>query len=89
MQETYWGQWKIKRLTPQQIKEMKENMKKVPEIQKKAEEYHEVETKIAEKILNKHLEEPQFQKQVHKNTEKSTIRNKIKKRRHSHFAKSN
>ncbi len=45
-----WGTYKQK-LSPQEIKKMKKNMKKVPIIQSKSDRYHLKEEQEAEKIL--------------------------------------
>ena len=43
MQESYSGSNRRIKLSSREIRKMKENMKKVPEIQKKAESYHRFE----------------------------------------------
>lgn len=56
MQESYWWGGRVKRLSPSQIRKMKENMRKVPEIQKKSELYHRNEELAAEDILATQLD---------------------------------
>lgn len=57
MQEHYMWNQRVKRLTPAQIRKMKENMKKVPLIQKKAEQYHDSESLLADELLNRYVYE--------------------------------
>lgn len=47
----YSGGWWPKRVSHKEIEKMKENMKKVPEIQLKSDIYHDQEIVEAEKIL--------------------------------------
>ena len=75
MQESYWWGGRVKRLSPSQIRKMKENMRKVPEIQKKSELYHRNEELAAEDILttqldstveNKRIEQTEFEPSIEK-----------------------
>ena len=75
MQESYWWGGRVKRLSPSQIRKMKENMRKVPEIQKKSELYHRNEELAAEDILatqldstveNKRIEKTEFEPSIEK-----------------------
>lgn len=75
MQESYWWGGRVKRLSPSQIRKMKENMRKVPEIQKKSELYHRNEELAAEDILttqldstveNKRIEKSEFEPSIEK-----------------------
>lgn len=79
MQEFYNWSGQIKRLSPHQIRKMKENMRKVPEIQKKSEIYHLSESENAEKLLNQYMEkEDNHQiKNTSTNGEKITVWQKI------------
>jgi hypothetical protein len=45
----------MKKLSPWEIEQMKKQMKKVPEIQKKAEQYQKEEEKNANKQLEQYL----------------------------------
>ncbi|GHV21652.1 hypothetical protein FACS1894176_05350 [Bacteroidia bacterium] len=45
------GSQKTKHYSPRQIKKMKENMKKVPKIQEKSDQYQKKEEAEAEKLL--------------------------------------
>lgn len=62
MQEHYSGYGKTGRLSPYQIRKMKENMRKVPEIQKRAEAYHQSESSAIEQELENYLQEQEIQK---------------------------
>ena len=75
MQETYNGNSRKIKLSPQEIRKMKENMQKVPEIQKKSELYHRNEELAAEDILttqldstveNKRIEKTEFEPSIEK-----------------------
>ena len=75
MQESYWWGGRVKRLSPAQIRKMKENMRKVPEIQKKSELYHRNDELAAEDILatqldstveNKRIEKTEFEPSIEK-----------------------
>ena len=75
MQESYWWGGRVKRLSPSQIRKMKENMRKVPEIQKKSDLYHRNEELAAEDILatqldstveNKRIEKTEFEPSIEK-----------------------
>lgn len=75
MQESYWWGGRVKRLSPSQIRKMKENMRKVPEIQKKSELYHRNDELAAEDILatqldstveNKRIEKTEFEPSIEK-----------------------
>ena len=75
MQESYWWGGRVKRFSPSQIRKMKENMRKVPEIQKKSELYHRNEELAAEDILttqldstveNKRIEKTEFEPSIKK-----------------------
>jgi len=57
---------------------MKENMKKVPEIQKKSDAYHRLESQEADKILNSISEAPPEQKKEKQGISKESLREKIK-----------
>lgn len=57
---------------------MKENMKKVPEIQKKSDQFHEAESKIAEEKLFAELKDTQNNLPKTKKEKKKTFREKIK-----------
>ncbi|MDR2540337.1 MAG: hypothetical protein LBD11_00740 [Candidatus Peribacteria bacterium] len=50
-EQYYSGSQRTKHYSPQQIKKMKENMKKVPKIQEKADQYQKKEEAEAEKLL--------------------------------------
>lgn len=71
MQESYWWGGRVKRLSPVQIRKMKENMRKVPEIQKKSELYHRNEELAAEDILTTQLNWTIEKKEVNKPNLKS------------------
>lgn len=66
MQESYWWGGRVKRLSPAQIRKMKENMRKVPEIQKKSELYHRNEELAAEDILATQLDSTLEKKEINK-----------------------
>ena len=66
MQESYWWGGRVKRLSPAQIREMKENMRKVPEIQKKSDLYHRNEELAAEDILATQLDSTLEKKEINK-----------------------
>ena len=66
MQESYWWGGRVKRLSPSQIRKMKENMRKVPEIQKKSELYHRNEELVAEDILTTQLDSTVESKRIEK-----------------------
>ena len=66
MQESYWWGGRVKRLSPSQIRKMKENMRKVPEIQKKSELYHRNEELAAEDILTTQLDSTVENKRIEK-----------------------
>ena len=66
MQESYWWGGRVKRLSPSQIRKMKENMRKVPEIQKKSELYHRNEELAAEDILATQLDSTPEKKEINK-----------------------
>ena len=54
MQETYSNGKQGKRwISHKEVETIKKNMKKVPVIQKKSQEYHEIEEQEAENLLNK------------------------------------
>ena len=77
MQESYWWGGRVKRLSPAQIRKMKENMRKVPEIQKKSELYHRNEELAAEDILATQLDSTLEEKEVNKpNLESATEKKK-------------
>ena len=65
MQESYWWGGRVKRLSPSQLRNMKENMRKVPEIQKKSELYHRNE-ELAEDILATQLDSTLEKKEINK-----------------------
>lgn len=46
-------------MTPREIQEMRDNMKKVPEIKAKSETYHQQEAKTAEQLLQQNLQAEQ------------------------------
>lgn len=81
MQESYTGSHRIKRLSPQQIRKMKENMRKVPLIQAKSDQYHQSEAEHAEHLLNTIEQETPIVSQLIKSekTEKLSRFQKIKK----------
>lgn len=56
MYESYTWASRIKRLSPQQIKQMKEHMRKVPLIQAKSDHYHQTEAQQAESLLDQVLQ---------------------------------
>ena len=66
MQESYWWGGRVKRLSPSQIRKMKENMRKVPEIQKKSDLYHRNEELAAEDILATQLDSTPEKKEINK-----------------------
>lgn len=78
MQETYSGSSRRIRLSSREIRKMKENMKKVPEIQKKSDAYHRLESQEADKILNSISEAPPEQKKEQQENSKKSLREKIK-----------
>ena len=79
MQESYWWGGRVKRLSPSQIRKMKENMRKVPEIQKKSELYHRNEELAAEDILTTQLDSTVENKEVNKpNLESPTEKTKTR-----------
>lgn len=75
MQESYWWGGRVKRLSPSQIKKMKENMRKVPEIQKKSELYHRNEELAAEDILTTQLDSTVENKRIEKTEFEPSIEN--------------
>jgi hypothetical protein len=78
MQESYSGSNRRIKLSSREIRKMKENMKKVPEIQKKAASYHRFEEKEAEELLKDITEESSIKPTEYANTEKTPLREKIK-----------
>lgn len=78
MQETYNGNSRKIKLSPQEIRKMKENMQKVPEIQKKADSYHHLEEKEAEKLLRDIIDSPPTSSFKKPNKQKLSFREKIK-----------
>ena len=79
MQESYWWGGRVKRLSASQIRKMKENMRKVPEIQKKSELYHRNDELAAEDILATQLDSTPEKKEVNKpHLESSTEKEKTR-----------
>jgi len=78
MQETYNGNSRKIKLSPQEIRKMKENMQKVPEIQKKADSYHHLEEKEAEKLLRDIIDASPNSSFKKPNKQKLSFREKIK-----------
>ena len=78
MQESYSGSNRRIKLSSREIRKMKENMKKVPEIQKKADSYHRFEEKEAEELLKDITEDSSIKPTKYANTEKPSLREKIK-----------
>lgn len=78
MQETYNGNSRKIKLSPQEIRKMKENMQKVPEIQKKSDLYHHLEEKEAEKLLRDIIDSPPTRSFKKPNKQKLSFREKIK-----------
>ena len=78
MQESYSGSNRRIKLSSREIRKMKENMKKVPEIQKKAASYHRFEEKEAEELLKDITENSSIKPTEYANTEKPSLREKIK-----------
>lgn len=79
MQESYWWGGRVKRLSPAQIRKMKENMRKVPEIQKKSDLYHRNEELAAEDILATQLDWTVEEKEVNQaNLESPTEKTKTR-----------
>ena len=78
MQETYNGNSRKIKLSTQEIRKMKENMQKVPEIQKKADSYHHLEEKEAEKLLRDIIDSPSTSSFKKPNKQKCSFREKIK-----------
>ena len=78
MQENYSGSNRRIKLSSQEIRKMKDNMKKVPEIQKKADSYHRFEEKEAEELLKDITEDSSIKPTEYANTEKTSLREKIK-----------
>ena len=78
MQESYSGSNRRIKLSSREIRKMKENMKKVPEIQKKAASYHRFEEKEAEELLKDITEDSSIKPTEYANTEKPSLREKIK-----------
>lgn len=78
MQESYSGSNRRIKLSSREIRKMKENMKKVPEIQKKADSYHRFEEKEAEELLKDITEDSSIKPTEYANTEKTPLREKIK-----------
>ena len=78
MQENYSGSNRRIKLSSREIRKMKDNMKKVPEIQKKADSYHRFEEKEAEELLKDITEDSSIKPTEYSNTEKPSLREKIK-----------
>ena len=78
MQETYNGNSRKIKLSTQEIRKMKENMQKVPEIQKKADSYHHLEEKEAEKLLRDIIDSPSTSSFKKPNKQNCSFREKIK-----------
>ena len=78
MQESYSGSNRRIKLSSREIRKMKDNMKKVPEIQKKADSYHRFEEKEAEELLKDITENSSIKPTEYTNTEKPSLREKIK-----------
>ena len=78
MQESYSGSNRRIKLSSREIRKMKDNMKKVPEIQKKADSYHRFEEKEAEELLKDITENSPIKPTEYANTEKPSLREKIK-----------
>ena len=78
MQESYSGSNRRIKLSSREIRKMKDNMKKVPEIQKKADSYHRFEEKEAEELLKDITEDSSIKPTEYSNTEKPSLREKIK-----------
>ena len=78
MQESYSGSNRRIKLSSREIRKMKDNMKKVPEIQKKADSYHRFEEKEAEELLKDITENSSIKPTEYANTEKTSLREKIK-----------
>ena len=78
MQENYSGSNRRIKLSSREIRKMKDNMKKVPEIQKKADLYHRFEEKEAEELLKDITENSSIKPTEYANTEKPSLREKIK-----------
>ena len=78
MQESYSGSNRRIKLSSREIRKMKDNMKKVPEIQKKADSYHRFEEKEAEELLKDITENSSIKPTEYANTEKPSFREKIK-----------
>lgn len=57
MQEHYYWWPQRQKLSSWEIKKMKENMRKVPEIKKKADLYHESEVQAIERLLDTYVQE--------------------------------
>lgn len=61
----WYSPWNTRRkVTPTEIKKMRENMQKVPRIQEKAEEYHHQQATLADEVLESQL--------IKKNTQPDT-----------------
>jgi hypothetical protein len=56
MQEQYYGGNRKRRLSPWELEQMRRQMKKVPEIQQKAEQYQKKEEETIEKQFEQHLQ---------------------------------
>ncbi|MDR0607356.1 MAG: hypothetical protein LBG52_03185 [Candidatus Peribacteria bacterium] len=52
----YGGKQRTKHYSPQQIRKMKENMRKIPKIQAKAEQYQKKEEQEADRILEQYFD---------------------------------
>ena len=78
MQENYSGSNRRIKLSSREIRKMKDNMKKVPEIQKKADSYHRFEEKEAEELLKDITEDSSIKPTEYTNIEKPSLREKIK-----------
>ncbi len=78
MQENYSESNRRIKLSSREIRKMKDNMKKVPEIQKKADSYHRFEEKEAEELLKDITEDSSIKPTEYANTEKTSLREKIK-----------
>ena len=78
MQENYSGSNRRIKLSSREIRKMKDNMKKVPEIQKKADSYHRFEEEEAEELLKDITENSSIKPTEYANTKKPSLREKIK-----------
>lgn len=53
-----WANKKVKPLSPRELRQLRKNMAKVPELQRKSNQHHDKEAAEAEKLLDQLINEP-------------------------------